>query len=209
MMPRAGGTAAVAALALLAACSHNPKPVAVAAPAPTAADQLRDQMHRDSLLAAARADSIAKAQAMTHADSVHNEVMRETVDSAKDVTNTGLDAADAAMLAERVHFEYNKADLSAADLQLLQQKLTILQAHPQLVIQVAGNCDERGSDEYNMALGERRASSAKRWLTAHGIADSRISIISYGKERPLDGGHDEDAWSKNRRDDFVVTRGVH
>lgn len=207
MMPIAGRTAAVAALALVAACSRNPKPVAVAPPAPTAADQLRDQMHRDSLLAAARADSLAKAQAATHADSVRNEVMRETVDSAKDVTNTGLNATDAATMAERVQFDYNKSDLTSADLQLLQQKLTILQAHPQLVIQVAGNCDERGSDEYNMALGERRAAAAKRWLTAHGIADSRISIISYGEERPLDSGHDEAAWSKNRRDDFVVTRG--
>ena len=208
MMPIAGRTAAVAALALVAACSRNPKPVAVAPPAPTAADQLRDQMHRDSLLAAARADSLAKAQAATHADSVRNEVMRETVDSAKDVTNTGLNATDAATMAERVQFDYNKSDLTSADLQLLQQKLTILQAHPQLVIQVAGNCDERGSDEYNMALGERRAAAAKRWLTAHGIADSRISIISYGEERPLDSGHDEDAWAKTRRDDFVVTRGV-
>ena len=179
----------------------------MAPPAPTAADQLRDQMHRDSLLAAARADSLAKAQAATHADSVRNEVMRETVDSAKDVTNTGLNATDAATMAERVQFDYNKSDLTSADLQLLQQKLTILQAHPQLVIQVAGNCDESGSDEYNMALGERRAAAAKRWLTAHGIADSRISIISYGEERPLDSGHDEAAWSKNRRDDFVVTRG--
>ena len=209
MIPRAGRLAAAGAVALLAACSRNPKPVAVAPPAPTATDELREQMHRDSMLAMARADSIARAQkAESHADSVRAAVMRETVDSAKDVTNTGLDAADATMLAERVHFDYNRADLKANDLSLLQQKLGILQVHPQLLIQVAGNCDERGSDEYNLALGERRAAAAKRWLTAHGIADSRITIISYGKERPLDSGHDEDAWQKNRRDDFVVTRGV-
>ncbi len=203
---RLGGMAAGAALALLAACSSNPKPVAVAPVAqPSAADVARQaQMHRDSMLALARADSIARAKAAeTHADSVRSEVMRETVDSSKDVTNTGLSASDAALMAEQVHFDYNKAVLQPADIALLQQKLGILQAHPRLALQIAGNCDERGSDEYNMALGERRAAEAKRWLTAHGIALERITIISYGKERPLDSGHDEAAWAKNRRDDFV------
>jgi len=212
MNGRLTGAAGIAALAFAAACSSNPKPVAMAQPQPAqnADSALRAQAHRDSLLAAARADSIAKAeQAMSHADSVRSEVMRETVDASKDVTNTGLDAADAALMARQVHFDYNKADLRSADVQLLQQKLGILQSHAQLAVQIAGNCDERGSDEYNMALGERRAASAKRWLTAHGIADGRIAIISYGKERPLDDGHDEAAWAKNRRDDFVVTRAVH
>jgi len=211
MRLRAGGMAAVAAVALVAACSRNPKPVAVAPQAtqPNADSARLAQMHRDSMLAMARADSIAKARAAeTHADSVRSEVMRETVDSAKDVTNTGLTTADAALMAERVHFDYNKSDLMEADVHLLQQKLAILQAHSQLAVQIAGNCDERGSDEYNMALGERRAAAAKRWLVAHGIAESRITIISYGKERPLDSGHDEAAWAKNRRDDFVVTRSV-
>ena len=208
---RLGGMAAGAALAFLAACSGNPKPVAVApSTLPNAADAARqEQMHRDSMLAMARADSIAQAkQAETHADSVRAEVMRETIDSAKDVTNTGLDASDAARMAERVHFDYNKADLQPADVTLLQQKLAILQAHPRLAVQIAGNCDERGSDEYNMALGERRAAEAKRWLTAHGIASDRITIVSYGRERPLDAGHDEAAYAKNRRDDFVVTKSV-
>ncbi|HXY70849.1 MAG TPA: OmpA family protein [Gemmatimonadales bacterium] len=209
-MKLTGGTLAVAALALAAACSRNPQPVAAAPPMPNADSARLAQMHRDSMLAMARADSIARAQkAMSHADSVREAVMRETVDSAKDVTNTGLDMADAAAMAERVHFDYNKADLLSGEVSLLQQKLSILQAHPQLVVQIAGNCDERGSDEYNMALGERRAAAAKRWLTAHGIAESRVTIISYGKERPLDSGHDEAAWSRNRRDDFVVTRGIH
>ncbi len=214
MNRRVGGMAAVAVVAVLAACSTNPKPVAVAPPQPAAQPNAadvarREQMHRDSMLALARADSIAKAQrAESHADSIRSEVMRETVDSSKDVMNTGLDASSAALMAERVHFDYNLADLKPADIQLLEQKLAILQAHSQLVVQIAGNCDERGSDEYNMALGERRAAAAERWLTAHGIAEDRITIISYGKERPLDAGHDEEAWAKNRRDDFVVTRSI-
>jgi peptidoglycan-associated lipoprotein len=194
------------------ACSRNPKPVAVAPTAqPNAAATARgEQMHRDSMLAMARTDSMARAQrAASHADSVRSEVMRETVDSSKDVMNIGLGASDAALMAERLHFDYNVADLKPEDIPLLEQKLAILQAHPQVVAEIAGNCDERGADEYNMALGERRAAAAKRWLTAHGIAADRITIISYGKERPLADGHDEDAWAQNRRDDFIETRSVH
>ncbi|HVO36306.1 MAG TPA: peptidoglycan-associated lipoprotein Pal [Gemmatimonadales bacterium] len=209
-----GVTAGVAALALVAACSSNPKPAATTPQVASAAQQqesqdaaARAQARRDSI---ARADSLARKEALaqSHADSVRAEVMRETVAPNKDVTNLGLSASDDALMTERVHFDYNKADLKPEDIQLLQQKLGILEAHPQLVIQVAGNCDERGSDEYNMALGERRAAAAKRWLEAHGIASDRIGVTSYGKERPLDPGHDEAAWAKNRRDDFVVTRRV-
>src|SRR5512135_1413338 len=147
MSGRMTGVVGSAVLALLAACSGNPKPVAVApAPQPNADSALRAQARRDSLLALARADSIARAeQAMSHADSVRSEVMRETVDSAKDPMNTGLDAADAAVMAAQVHFDYNKSDLQSADVQLLGQKLTILRAHPTLAVQIAGNCDERGS----------------------------------------------------------------
>ncbi len=208
MNGRAGRTVAVAGLALAAACSHNPKPVAVA-PQPAQPDSAalaaQAKAQADSIAAAkAHADSLAAAAA--HADSMRAEAMRETVDSSKNAMSTGLDAADAATMAERVHFDYNKSDLKDPDVALLQQKLAILQAHPQLVVQIAGNCDERGSEEYNLALGERRAAAAKRWLTAHGIGGERISIVSYGKERPLDPGHTEAAWAQNRRDDFVVTR---
>jgi len=214
MMRRTGVAIGVVALAGIAACSRNPQPAATTPQASAqelaARDSLaREQAMKDSL-ARARADSIARAQqlAQSHADSVRNEVMRETVAPSKDVTNLGLSASDEALMTERVHFDYNKSDLQANDLSLLQQKLGILQAHPYLVVQVAGNCDERGSDEYNMALGERRAAAAKRWLEAHGIATDRITIVSYGKERPLDPGHDEAAWAKNRRDDFVLSRRV-
>ena len=71
-------------------------------------------------------------------------------------------------------------------------------------IQIEGHCDERGTVEYNLALGERRANSAKRYLTSLGIPENRISTISYGKERPLDPGHNEEAWTKNRRAHFVI-----
>lgn len=205
-----GVTAGAAALALVAACGSNPKPGATT---PQVASAAQQQAARDSAARAqARRDSIARAElartqvlAQSHADSVRAEVMRETVAPNQDVTNLRLSASDDALMTERVHFDYNKADLRPEDIELLQQKLGILEAHPQPVIQIAGSCDERGSDEYNMALGERRAAAAKRWLEAHGIASDRITVTSYGKERPLDPGHDEAAWAKNRRDDFVVT----
>ncbi len=212
MRRRFGGVVGVAAVALVAACSHNPAPAATtpqmsSAAADSAVAAAARRAHEDSMAALARADSIARAQ-QTRADSVQAEVMRETVESSKDVTNLGLSASDAALMAERVHFDYNKSDLKPDDVQLLQQKLAILQAHSELVVQIAGNCDERGSDEYNMALGERRAGSAKRWLVDHGVAADRITVVSYGKERPIEPGHDESAWAKNRRDDFTVTRRV-
>ncbi len=71
-------------------------------------------------------------------------------------------------------------------------------------IQTAGNCDERGSDEYNLALGNRRAMAAKHYLVEHGIDASRVETVSYGEERPIDPGHTEEAWAKNRNDQFEI-----
>jgi peptidoglycan-associated lipoprotein len=74
------------------------------------------------------------------------------------------------------------------------------------VIRIEGNCDERGTVEYNLALGEKRANAALDYLVKMGIDPSRISTVSYGKERPMDPGHTEAAWAKNRRDDFVIVK---
>ena len=76
--------------------------------------------------------------------------------------------------------------------------------NPSVRVQIEGHCDERGTEEYNLALGERRANAAKQYLTTAGISAGRLSTISYG-ERPLDPGHNEAAWAKNRRDHFVIT----
>jgi peptidoglycan-associated lipoprotein len=80
-------------------------------------------------------------------------------------------------------------------------------ANPNLKIQISGHADERGSDEYNLALGNRRAAAAKRYLENKGIDGSRIDVVSYGEERPLNQGHDEAAYAQNRRDEFQVTAG--
>jgi peptidoglycan-associated lipoprotein len=76
--------------------------------------------------------------------------------------------------------------------------------YPRVKIQVEGHCDERGTNEYNLALGERRANAAKKYLVSLGVSTDRISSISYGEEKPLDAGHNEEAWSKNRRGHFVI-----
>jgi peptidoglycan-associated lipoprotein len=90
---------------------------------------------------------------------------------------------------------------------MLQQKLAIMQANTMLRIEITGHCDERGSDEYNMALGMRRATAAKTWLTSRGIAQDRITVRSMGEEQPIAMGSNEDAWAQNRRDAFAITAG--
>ena len=79
-----------------------------------------------------------------------------------------------------------------------------LSEHPDAVIRIEGHCDERGSDEYNMALGEKRAATARDYLINYGFNADNLSIISYGESRPVDPGHNEEAWAKNRRAEFIV-----
>src|SRR5207244_7375930 len=87
------------------------------------------------------------------------------------------------------------------------QKAPLPQANPGLRLRIRGHCDERGSDEYNLALGNRRATAAKQYVVSHGIDGSRIETVSYGEERPLAQGHDEEAWAQNRRDEFEILSG--
>jgi peptidoglycan-associated lipoprotein len=110
-------------------------------------------------------------------------------------------------LVDMIHFDFDKSDVRPNDAQILDRKAAILAANSPVRVRIAGHCDERGSDEYNLALGNRRAASAKRYLTGKGIDEGRLDVVSYGKERPLDPGHNEDAWAKNRRDEFEVTAG--
>lgn len=206
------------AVVLLAAACAKPAAPAATTPVPTAAqsdsaraaaDSAAAAARRDSLAAAARADSLGRAAAaQAQADSVKAQLARAAADTAPVSAASGLAPADSAALADPIHFAYNAAEVQRDDQARLDHKLPVLAAHPRLEIRIAGNCDERGSDEYNLALGERRAAAAKRYLVAHGVAAARIGIVSYGEEHPLDPGHNEGAWAKNRRDDFVVSRGA-
>jgi peptidoglycan-associated lipoprotein len=105
-----------------------------------------------------------------------------------------------------IHFGYNDYTIQEQDGSVLKSNASWLQANPGTRAQVEGYCDERGSEEYNLALGARRAQAAKEYLVTLGIADSRLSTTSYGKELPLCTEHDESCWSQNRRDHFAVSR---
>jgi peptidoglycan-associated lipoprotein len=107
-------------------------------------------------------------------------------------------------LLKDIHFDFDRYDIRPEDTQILKENAALLSKYPQVKVQVEGHCDERGTNEYNLALGERRASAAKKYLLSLGISTDRISSISYGEEKPLDTGHDEEAWAKNRRGHFVI-----
>jgi peptidoglycan-associated lipoprotein len=102
-------------------------------------------------------------------------------------------------LLKDIHFDFDKYDIRPGDAEILKENAALLKKYTNVKIQIEGHCDERGSIEYNLALGERRANNTKQYLITLGISPDRISVISYGKERPLDPGHNEEAWAKNRR----------
>ena len=104
-----------------------------------------------------------------------------------------------------VYFDFDKFDLKPESQETLNQQADFLKANQAITVQVAGNCDERGTVEYNLALGEKRAIAAQDYLISIGVTKERISIISYGKEKPVDPGKNEEAWAKNRNDQFIVT----
>jgi peptidoglycan-associated lipoprotein len=107
-------------------------------------------------------------------------------------------------LLKDIHFDFDKYEVSRGDEEVLKENAAWLKKNPKAKVQAEGHCDERGTVEYNLALGERRATHTKQYLVSLGVASDRISTISYGKERPLDTGHNEEAWAKNRRVHFVV-----
>jgi len=172
--------------------------------------QIAPVANADSAAAAERAkqDSIAAAQAEAdrRAREEADRVARQkTADSLAALGRTSDEVKS--MVAAMIHFDYDKSSVRPDDAGTLDQKVAILQANPELKIRVHGHCDERGSDEYNLALGNRRAQAAKQYLVSHGIDASRIETQSWGEEKPLVDGHDESAWSQNRRDEFEIIGG--
>src|SRR5213593_778921 len=186
-----------AAAAVAVACGGNPPPQT---PTPT--------VNQDSIDAAARArqDSIDRAEAAAR-DAAEADRRRQQAiaDSLNAIGRTA--EAVRTLLATLIHFDYDKAIIRGGDAAVLDQKVAILQANPGLRIRISGHCDERGSDEYNLALGNRRATAAKQYLVSHGIEAGRIETVSYGEERPIAPGHDEAAWAQNRRDEVEIIAG--
>lgn len=151
------------------------------------------------------------------AEPVKQPVKEETIASpvitesplSKEEAAAVASAADeqAVKLLNAVFFDFDSSTLSEASRDTLSANATVLlKKQPNLKVQVEGHCDERGSAEYNLALGERRAKSAMNYLVTLGVPASRLSTISYGEEKPADPGHDEAAWAKNRRAEFVVAK---
>ena len=101
--------------------------------------------------------------------------------------------------------DLDSSEVNAASQQVLQENADVMRRNARWQITIEGHCDERGTAEYNLALGERRALAARTYLLSLGIPAERVRTVSYGKEFPFDQGHDESAWSKNRRAHFVIT----
>jgi peptidoglycan-associated lipoprotein len=113
-----------------------------------------------------------------------------------------------ATLEERIHFALDRADLTSGARTTLAAKVEILRSSPGLTLRIDGHADERGSDEYNLALSKRRAAEARRFMMEQGIAAARLETVGFGEEQPVDPAASESAWAMNRRADFQVTGGT-
>jgi peptidoglycan-associated lipoprotein len=201
-------TIGLAIIVAAAACGGKAAPPPAPAAPPPNQDSIeaarRQQAMRDSIAREqARRDSIARAQA--EADRIRRQ--RES-DSLQSIGREG--DAVRAMISRPIHFDFDKSNIRPGeDTQVLDEKVRVLQTNANVTLEVTGHADERGSDEYNLALGNRRALQAKQYLAGHGIAANRISTKSMGKEQPIDPGHNEEAWAKNRRDEFATTGGAN
>lgn len=134
---------------------------------------------------------------------VSKEVIKESAAPVAAVTGTEQ-AAELKKDLQTIYFNFDSAALSEQARNTLVKDADLVKKIGKAKIRVEGNCDERGSDDYNLALGEKRAKEAVQYLANLGIPADRLTVISYGKEKPVAAGHDEGSWAKNRRDDFVV-----
>jgi peptidoglycan-associated lipoprotein len=180
----------IAASLLLAACRRDPPPP----PAPTGPTQAQlDSMRQDSIR---RAEEARRAAEEAEAERRAAEARAAAVRAAR------------ATLEETVYFDYDESAIRPDTERVLRQKVEILRNSPQVSIRIEGHADERGSTEYNLALGNRRAESVRQFLTGFGLSADRFSIVSYGEERPQASGSNEAAWAQNRRTEFVITAGA-
>lgn len=189
---------ALAAIALSAvtttACKK--KPVVAPEPAPVVVPFNQDSATAAEAAKRAAADAAAKAAA----DRAAAEAAARTAAAV---------AAARAEFAMPVYFDYDMSNIRDDQRATLEAKLPIFAANPDMRIRIAGHTDNRGSDEYNLALGQRRAAEVKRYLVTRGIAEHRIDVVSFGEERPAVAQDNEDAWGRNRRGEFEITAGAN
>jgi len=157
-------------------------------------------------LAAVAPKAQSKQQDKTRAvetSSVATQGIKQTAGPAAAITGTDQ-AAELKKGLDKVYFNFDSAALSDQARNTLVKDADLIKKIGKAKIRVEGNCDERGSDDYNLALGEKRAKEAVQYLANLGIPAERLTVVSYGKEKPVVTGHDESSWAKNRRDEFVV-----
>lgn len=145
----------------------------------------------------------AEEQARLKAQREKNAKLREAK-LKEDSARTAETKLREVFVNQDIHFNYDRYDLTVDAKRTLNDKAAYMQSHPAIKIIVEGNCDERGSSAYNMALGEKRAKAAAAYLEAMGIDPNRIETVSYGEEKPLVLGHTEEAYAANRRGHFVI-----
>jgi peptidoglycan-associated lipoprotein len=191
MKRMSGVFALMAATVLAAACGVTPEPEQ---PAPVTAT-----VDSAAIRARQRQDSIDEANRRRAEEEARRAAAERDASAAASALRNDMNAM--------IHFDYNVADIRSEDQAVLDRKAAIMQANTAMRIRISGHADERGSDEYNLALGNRRAAAAKRYLMNRGVDGSRIDVISYGEERPIAMGGTEDAYAQNRRDEFEMTAG--
>ena len=202
------------AILLTAGCSRNPEPEPVQPEPDTPADVTDAE---DAAAEAARREAEAERlcdRAMAALEAGNYDTARELLRQAQSdypgtecalsaaATIDRVDALEA--ITARIHFEFDKSDVTDAGAAVLQRKAEALRQYPGVTLTIEGHCDERGSLEYNLALGMRRAESARRYLVSLGLDESRFRTVSFGEERPVVNMSNESAWAQNRRDEFVM-----
>ncbi len=187
---------ALAALAATAACHKTP---AALAPTPVNSDSL-DRARADSIARANAARQAEIARAQKEQDSLRAVREREQREAAQN--------ADAMkVLSATIYYDFDSSALTEAARSLLLAKVPVLQAQPSIRVRITGHTDDRGSSEYNLALGLRRAAEAKAFLVNNGVDAGRLAISSMGAEMPATQGDNEEAWSRNRRSEIAPTGG--
>ena len=153
------------------------------------------------------AEPVKPAQPPVKEETVKEQPIQESpIASADQDTRPAGSAAQQEAALERIFFDFDSYLLTQSARETLSKNAEWLKGNSGAKLQIEGHCDERGSDEYNLALGEKRAKSAQNYLVTLGVAKDRLSTISYGEEKPLEQGQNETAWAKNRRAEFLILR---
>jgi peptidoglycan-associated lipoprotein len=173
------------ALFLMTSCAHKEATVTEVTPPPTGPSEEEIRAARQ---AEERAETERRAQAeRRRAEAESRQAMQEFEQT-------------------HIYFDFDKSELKPEARAVLVKKAEYLRKNPEYTVRIEGNCDERGTSEYNLALGDRRARAALEFLGTLGVSEARMDTISYGEEKPLDPGHGEEAWAKNRNDQFKLVK---